>query len=236
MNIRSYPGNELDIFSQANNWKKYFSSYVHRYLQGHVLEVGAGIGGTTRALYSANCQSWTCLEPDPILMEKLATSVKSYEYEAEIKLISGSVADIDPTSRYDTILYVDVLEHIEDDKEELINVSSLLSKNGKLIILSPAYQWLYSEFDEAVGHFRRYTKRTLLEVIPEGMQINDLRYLDSIGLLASFANKILLHKSNPSIKQLRFWDKVIIPLSRLIDPLLFNSFGKSIFGVWMKNN
>ncbi|NIQ14480.1 MAG: methyltransferase type 12, partial [Candidatus Dadabacteria bacterium] len=112
---------------------------------------------------------------------------------------------------YDTILYIDVLEHIEDDYNELQSAKKLLSDTGTLIILSPAHQWLFSEFDEAIGHHRRYTKATLLKIIPDELNLINIRYLDSIGLFASLANRVLMRKSIPSMNQIKFWDRVMVP-------------------------
>ena len=232
MNKSTYPGNELDIFKHACNWKEYFSRYIRPYINGHVLEVGAGIGGTTRTLSCSNFKSWTCLEPDPRLVNKLSAFIDSNERYTDYKLVTGELSDIDTHVCYDAILYIDVLEHIENDAEELNRAVNLLSTSGTLVILSPSYQCLFSEFDKAIGHFRRYTKQTLTAIVPPELEPVCIRYLDSVGVIASLANRMLLHKSTPSTKQILFWDKFIIPCSRVLDPLIQYSFGKSILGVW----
>ncbi len=234
MNNSTYPGNELDIFKHAYNWKEYFSRHIRPYINGHVIEVGAGIGGTTRTLSCSNFKSWTCLEPDPHLVNKLSAFIDSNDRYDDYKLVTGELSDIDTPACYDTILYIDVLEHIENDAGELNRAVNFLSTNGTLVILSPAYQWLFSEFDEAIGHFRRYTKQTLTATIPPELEPVCIRYLDSVGVIASLANRILLHKSTPSTKQIVFWDKTIVPCSRVLDPLIQYSFGKSILGIWRK--
>jgi hypothetical protein len=185
-----------------------------------------------RTLSCSNFKSWTCLEPDPRLVDKLSAFIDSNERYTDYKLVTGDLSDIDTPACYDTILYIDVLEHIENDVEELNKAVDLLSTSGTLVILSPSYQWLFSEFDEAIGHFRRYTKQTLTAIIPPELEPVCIRYLDSVGVIASLANRVLLHKSTPSTKQILFWDKAIIPCSRVLDPLIQYSFGKSILGVW----
>lgn len=88
-----------------------------------------------------------------------------------------------------TILYIDVLEHIEDDKEELKKASCHLKPGGYLIILSPSLQILYSTFDAGIGHFRRYTKKSLKSILPSSLKIERLLHLDTIGLLVSMGNR-----------------------------------------------
>jgi len=99
--------------------------------------------------------------------------------------------------RFDTILYVDVLEHIEKDYAEVALSARRLKPGGHLIALSPAHCWLYSPFDQAIGHFRRYTKQTFAGLTPPVLEIICLRYLDSVGMLASLGNRLILNRSMP---------------------------------------
>lgn len=234
MNESVYPGSELEIFRQAHNWKTYFSKHIKPFIHGNVLEVGAGIGATTSVLSSSNYDSWTCLEPDKQLAEELSSAVNKISSKGSFNIRTENISSIEKIDYYNTILYVDVLEHIEDDRGELELAVKLLSKNGVLVILSPAYQWLYSEFDQAIGHYRRYDKKTLAVNIPPALECVCLKYLDSVGALASLSNRILLHEAEPGIKQVLLWDRLMVPLSRLVDPLVFHSFGKSILGIWKK--
>ncbi len=236
MKTSTYQGNELDIFNKANNWKEYFSGHICPYIHGHVLEVGAGIGGTTKVLPYMNYESWTCLEPDPNLLIRLSAFINANKEHSKIKFVMGDISSIDSAQRYDTILYIDVLEHIKDDINELNYAVNLFSKDGTLIVLSPAYQWLYSEYDKSIGHFRRYSRQALTEIIPIELELVSMKYLDSVGIIASLVNRIFLHKSNPNPKQILFWDRVLIPCSTIIDPMTMYSFGKTIIGIWKKTN
>jgi hypothetical protein len=128
-----------------------------------------------------------------------------------------------------------VLEHIEDDFSEIAKASTFLKTGGFLVILAPAHQWLYSEFDRSIGHFRRYNSKSLTAVIPADYTRVVLRYLDSAGIFASLLNRVLLHKTVPTPAQIRFWDKVLVTVSRISDPVLLYLAGKSIIGVWQKN-
>jgi protein-L-isoaspartate O-methyltransferase len=234
MSVEQYVGGELALFADAHRWKSYFSDRIKNHLGHNVLEVGAGLGGTTAILTKGFQGSWCCLEPDPELARKIDEAVTVGELPATCSVSTGTLATLPESAHFDSILYIDVLEHIEHDAAEAALAASRLSSGGKLIILSPAYQWLYSPFDQAIGHFRRYSKRTLLKAIPEALELVEFSYLDSVGLLASAGNRFVTKASLPTPAQIRLWDRLMVPLSRLLDPLVAHSFGKSVFGVWQK--
>ena len=228
----SYVGNELELFAEAVHWKRYFRSAIADRLVGDVLEVGAGIGETARHLLDGRQRSWLCLEPD----ERLGTRLRAWAEAGDVAPLPtvqiGTTADLDPSSRFDTILYIDVLEHIEDDRAEIARAAELLAPRGALIVLSPAFQQLFSDFDRSVGHFRRYTRASLAEVMPPSLRQVRLRYLDSVGFLASLSNRALLRQALPTRRQIALWDRVMIPASRVLDPLLARGFGRSVLAVY----
>jgi SAM-dependent methyltransferase len=232
----SYIGSELELFSQAYNWKNYYGSLIQRYLQGKVLEVGAGIGATTEYLCKGHQEQWLCLEPDPILAEKIDLKISVGRIPTCCQSRVGTSADLSPNDRFDTIIYMDVLEHIKDDRSEVKTVMQHLSIGGHLVVLAPAHQWLFTPFDTAIGHYRRYNKKSLTSAIPNSLDCIKLIYLDSVGLIASLGNRIVLKSKTPTKQQIRLWDKVMVPLSKSIDPILQYSLGKSILGIWQKQN
>jgi SAM-dependent methyltransferase len=225
-----YVGNELDTFSRARNWRSYWASVVRPYIAGDVLEVGAGIGANIAPVNNSQVRSIHCLEPDP----GLATHLSQAAREISGATVSvGTICDLSGRL-FDTILYIDVLEHIEDDKSELAKAVRLLKPAGRLIILAPAHEALFSCYDKALGHYRRYDRRTLSLCLPPGCRLEKMDYLDSVGLLASSANKVLLKQSVPTLWQILFWDRSMVPLSRALDRLLAYRFGKSIVAVWAR--
>jgi SAM-dependent methyltransferase len=224
-----YEGSELEIFARASNWKTLVRNYLRRYLQGEVLEVGAGIGANTVAYASLSHTRWTCLEPDP----RLAARIPVHEVP-QCEVIVGKLPDIPTERHFDTILYLDVLEHIEDDRAELLQAASHLRPNGTLCVLSPAHPWLYSPFDRAIGHHRRYAKRTLESIGPPGLNRELTIYLDSVGMLASLGNRLFLRSASPTPWQIWLWDRVMVPVSRLLDPIVLHRLGKSVLAVWRR--
>jgi len=203
-------------------------------LSGDVLEVGAGLGANTGFFRSTGVSSWTCLERDPGLVEKMRSRFVKEHFPFDCRIEIGTTESLSIQRRFDAILYVDVLEHIEADREELRRASRLLVKGGRIVVLAPAHQWLYTAFDSAIGHFRRYNKSSLSALMPSDGEIIRLDYIDSVGLIASLGNRFLLRKAEPSLKQVLFWDRFLVPPSRFIDRLTVNWIGKSILGVWRK--
>jgi len=227
----TYGGDELDIFSHAVNWKQYLRRVIAPYINGDVAEVGAGLGGTTRVFGKVAHRSWTCVEPDPHLADRLRHNIGDVP---DARVIVGTLENLPGGSTFDTCLYIDVLEHIEDDTAELRRATARLRPNGKIVVLSPAHQWLYSPFDKQIGHFRRYNRAMLERLHVSGLTLERVAYLDSTGLLLSSANRLLLRSSSPTLSQVVLWDRWFIAASRLIDPIFRYRLGKSILGVWRK--
>jgi SAM-dependent methyltransferase len=225
-----YDPSTLEKFSHARNWKKYWISALHSYIAGDLLEVGAGLGANTELISTSQVRSIHCVEPDEALAARMRDAVRA------IPGITVEVGTIYSVSGrlFDSILYIDVLEHIEDDKAELAQAVRLLRPGGHLIVLAPALQALYSPFDKAIGHFRRYDRESLQSCSPPSARLEKMEYLDCVGLIASGANRLILKQSAPSVRQIWIWDKCMIPVSRVLDPLIGYRLGKSIVAVWAR--
>lgn len=230
----TYVGNELEIFANAVQWKAYFSKILEPF-GNKVLEVGAGIGATTSVLCDGTQSEWLCLEPDPGLLGQINVRIASGDLPKCCRPQIGSIYDLNPGALFDSILYIDVLEHIEDDRAELEQASRHLAHSGKIMVLSPAYPFLYSPFDKAIGHFRRYTSASLASLTPPSCQQIKLVYLDSVGLITSLSNRILMKQSMPTHNQILFWDRKIIPISRIIDHLIGFRVGRSVLSIWQRS-
>ncbi len=231
-----YAGTELDVFVNASNWKSYVRDMLRPYITGSVLEVGAGKGSFTSALSNLSCTKWLCLEPDSTLADEIKRRSAADELPRHVELIVGTEADLSRIQIFDTILYLDVLEHILDDAAEVRRATGRLAPGGRLIILSPAFQMLYSAFDNAIGHRRRYTRKSLEYIRPANTITEAAIYLDAPGALLSLANQFLLRSAQPKLNQILFWDRAIVPLARIFDPIIGRSAGRSVVVVWRKQS
>lgn len=229
-----YVGDELSTFALATRWKARLAHEIRPYLGRDVLEVGAGLGETARALITAEQSTWTLLEPDPALAATALRLVQSGGLPSGCQVQVGVTADLDDARLFDSAIYVDVLEHIEKDAAELANAARHVRPGGHLVVMSPAHQWLYSAFDAQIGHCRRYSRRTLSAIAPAGCTRVRLRYLDAVGMAASVANRLVLHQAMPTAAQVLFWDRRLVPVSRVVDPVLAYRVGKSILAVWRR--
>lgn len=229
-----YIGQELNVFVHARRWKAYWSERVKPYLGDEVLEVGAGIGSNTEILCSARQRRWVCLEPDVRFLEVLNARMRDFPFWNMIETRVGTVQSMPRAKCFDSVIYIDVLEHIEDDQDELEFAAQLLKDEGTLVVLAPAHQWLFSPFDRAIGHFRRYTKKTLAAAGPPSLRLEQIFYLDSVGLLASSSNLLFLRQRLPTTKQIEFWDRWLLPFSIRLDPWLRYGLGKTVVGIWRK--
>lgn len=223
-----YSGTELDLFATARHWKSYWTRVIDPYLGQHVLELGAGIGANAQALQHRRYARWLSVEPDAAMVQQVTQAIAQGQLSPSHEAVCGTSQNLSRDERFDTILYLDVLEHIEDDRTELQRVTDLLQPGGHVVILAPAHNFLYTPFDRKIGHFRRYDKTMLRAIVPQELRIRRVHYLDSVGMLASLGNKLLLQSDSPSPGQVRFWDSVLVRMSQLVDPLTGFRLGKSI--------
>ena len=233
-----YFGNELDLFKSAHNWKRYFTRRLKSHIKGDVLEVGSGIGANTPFFVDAakDVNSWTLLEPDKNLFTQAKGTIDTNLVTDEFRIehINGTI-DLVHDKKYDTILYIDVIEHIKDAETELKKATALLNEEGKLIVLVPAYQCLFNDFDHSIGHYRRYNKELLEKHKGGYLKTHRLFYLDSMGFFAALINKWILKKELPSEANINLWDKVLVPVSKVIDGIIAFSFGKSLIGIFIND-
>ena len=223
----NYDGFELDSFDAAKKFRKYQIYYLKKYIKDPFLEVGAGQGGLVN-LYKKFTNDITLIEPD----NKLFHILKKRFRKKNIKIKNQTIDKI--KLKYQTIIYFDVLEHIKDDLKEVKIASKKIKKNGRLIFNVPAHQLFYNEFDKAVGHFKRYNKKDFKDIEKKtNLKIEKLIYYDSIGLFFLILNKIFRLKETNLKSKIYFWN-MLIPLSKMIDKLTFNKFGKSLLCVFRK--
>ena len=227
MKTIQYDGFELEHFDSAHNFRKYQLFLIKNYISDKFLEVGPGKGGFT-FFYGNLVNKPMLIEPEKKLYKILKKNLKKKKF-----IIKNCTID-KINNKFDTIIYFDVLEHIKYDIKEVSIASKKVKKNKYLIFNVPAYQSLYSDFDKSVGHYKRYNKKDFLKISKKtGLKIEKLIYYDSIGFLFLILNRVFSLKQSNLKNKLYLWN-LLIPLSRLIDFLTFNKFGKSLLCVFKK--
>ena len=224
-----YDGFELEHFDSASNFRQYQISLIKEYIVGSLLEVGAGKGGLA-VKYINLTDDITLIEPD----KKLFNFLKKKFKRKKLSIQNISIKKI--KKKFDVIIYFDVLEHIKKDLAEVKLASKKINKNGYLIFSVPAFQIFYSNFDKSVGHFKRYNKNDFLEFSKKNnLKIIKLVYYDSIGFLFLGLSKIFSLKQTNLKSKIFLWN-LLIPISKILDIITFNTFGKSLLCVFKKKN
>jgi SAM-dependent methyltransferase len=223
---------ELALFATARHWKAYLAAQLRPFIAGSVLEVGAGIGSNILFLQNPRVTDWTAVEPHPAQADRIRALY--LQMAPCLRVVTGTLQAIDPTERFTTVLYIDVLEHVRDDAGELTRAAAYLRPGGNLIVAVPAHQFLFSPFDATIGHHRRYSLGRLTELTPVGCVIRRRMMLDGAGFFASLANRLLLRRTMPGAAQIAFWDSVLVRISRVLDPVTLHRFGKTAVTVWSR--
>ncbi|TFZ05171.1 SAM-dependent methyltransferase [Ramlibacter henchirensis] len=221
--MAEYSGKDnLTVMEGATNYNEFLLRLVKEDAQPgrRIVDFGAG-AGTFAAPLSSMGFDVTCVETDPTLGEMLRGK--------GLQVLPG--LDEVGEESVDYLYSLNVLEHIEDDEAILRLWHRKLRKGGKLLVYVPAFQSLFTSMDRKVGHFRRYTKGELCSRLRStGFQIRDAGYADSVGYAASLVYKLTDRGEgdiNPTM--LRTYDRLVFPVSRLLDKVAHPLFGKNVF-------
>ena len=138
-------------------------------------------------------------------------------------------------TKYDTIIYLDVLEHIRNDEKEILSAYKRLKKNGNLIISVPAFQYLYTDYDRKIGHYRRYDKKSFEKIFNKlKLKSYQMTYFDSIGYALIFLSKFLAVSNRVNFRgSVKLWN-FLIPISKILDVFLSIFIGKSLMVIITK--
>lgn len=191
-------------------------------VQAHqsILDFGAGMGTFAELLRQRGFKV-SCIEYDDNLRTYLKNKLGYTVYKIPNEVVSQS-------THY--IYSLNVLEHIENDEEALKDLHNILDKNGLLYLYVPAFTVLYSTMDKKVRHFRRYRYRELKQKLEKaGFTIKKWQYVDSIGFIVSLLYRWLGDESGEvNVTTLKFYDRTLFPISRVLDRLLKKLLGKNL--------
>ncbi|TNE75060.1 class I SAM-dependent methyltransferase [bacterium] len=226
----SYETDDLNDMSEAQNYNAWIISLVKPYIGKSILEVGAGCGNFTQALIEHTDSLITCIEPSSTQYRVL----KQVEQKntSRVKTFHGFSVALSKKDTFDTIIYNNVLEHIEHDMEELSHIKKHLNPGGHLIIYSPALPFLMSEFDKSIGHFHRYTKKEIIQKVEQaGLQTVHFQYVDFIGIWLWFIKFKWLKSKTLGPSSVKTFDTLLVPIIRNLERVINIPIGKNVLVV-----
>ncbi|MFN2508579.1 MAG: class I SAM-dependent methyltransferase [Chthoniobacterales bacterium] len=222
-----YTGVEiLEALEHAENYNGYLVRLIRDSADAKTaVDFGAGVGTFARRLREEGF-SVICIEADLSQRERLTRD--GFEAFADVESLPQDSAPF--------IFSMNVFEHIRDDKKALQQLHEKLQPGGVLLVYVPAFQCLWSSLDDKVCHYRRYTKDTLERLVRgEGLIVERVEYVDSLGFIVAFAFRLLrLNAEALTPSAISIYDRWIFPPSRVLDIIFRRFFGKNLFIVCRK--
>ena len=225
----------LNVIEKADKFNGWMYKTITPFCKGRILEIGSGIGNISQ-FFIANKQEIVLSDLRDNYIEILRNKFTNEVIKIDLVDPDFDIKYKDFLGTFDTVFALNVVEHIKDDLQAIANSKKLLKKEGCLIILVPAYQSLYNNFDIELEHFRRYTPKTLKAIIIKNdLKINKLFSFNLIGILGwYFSGNILKKKTIPEGQMGLF--NLLVPIFKLADIVTFNKIGLSVICVSYKEN
>ncbi len=222
-----YAGTELEAMACAPNYYRAIYSWFEPYLGSRVIEVGAGVGTFAEHLASNPAvESLTLLEPAENNFPELR---RRFAGDPRVVPIHGFLEDIESQLSADTLVIVNVLEHVDRDIEFLRSARRVLEPGGRLLIFVPALQGIFGSLDEAFDHYRRYSREQLSAKLREaGFNIRLIRYANLPGALSWYIVGRVLRRRTLSARDVRLYDRWVIPWVVRMERLWSPPFGQSL--------
>jgi 2-polyprenyl-3-methyl-5-hydroxy-6-metoxy-1,4-benzoquinol methylase len=229
----------LDVIAKADKFNKWMFETIKPHCKGKVLEIGSGIGNISQ-FFLADSQFQIQLTD---IRDNYCDRLKQKFASSKNLLGVENIDLVDPNfdtkysshlEKYDTVFALNVVEHIKEDNLAIANAKKMLVKGGKLIILVPAYQALYNQFDTSLEHYRRYTKKNLNPLfVNNKLEIVHSQYFNAIGIAGWYVSGKLQKNDSIPEGQMGLYNK-LVPVFKIADKLIFNKLGLSVITVGKK--
>ena len=228
----------LEVIAKADRFNRWMYDQFKHQLKGEILEIGSGIGNISKLVIEEG-HFITLSDYNEEYCDSLK---KKFAQDKNVReIISIDLLHPDFKNKYEgykkkfsSIFLLNVIEHIEDDLTAIKNCNYLLHDDGHLILLAPAYSWLYSSFDRQLGHFRRYSLGSLKELLKkENFSILSGSYFNFTGIAGWFLFGKILKQKRLSSGEMSAFNK-IVPIAKFIDKLVGRRTGLSIIVTGIK--
>jgi len=225
----------LEVLSDLYNYNHWLLNKVRPFIGEAVCEVGCGIGNITQFLL--NRRQVVGIEP---LSASFRQSMQRFRDHLNTRFVNGSLQDCPskavPAGIFDTVLCMNVLEHIEDDVDALNTMRILCGPRGKVVILVPAHMSIYGELDRSFGHCRRYNRKSLAAAFHKaGLVPTYGRYMNAMGYFGWLWEGRCLHRRQIRPESARLFNR-LVPFIDAVERLLPLPFGQSLLMVGRPDN
>lgn len=223
---------DLLQMSKAENYRRWQFEIVAPYVKGRVLEVGGGIGNFTLELAGV-AKRVISIEPNAYCHARLVEKTKGLPNVQVLNVIVEALDNHVPAAdTFDTIILMNVLEHIKDDVGVLRRLKQRLAPDGRVVVLVPAGPWAFGSTDHRLGHYRRYSKASVRDLMVRlSLEVEKLRYYNFIGVWAWWWNAKVTRRQSQNDGQIRLFDRCFVPLISRIEKVLPPPLGQSVLVV-----
>jgi len=200
----------LDAFAVAPRFNAWMAGVIQPFLGERVLEIGAGMGNLTRHL-ARRRKRYIATDIDQEHLSRLAARLRHLVH-VEVRICNlTSAVDFGPLREaMDTVVCLNVLEHVEDDLSAVRNMASALESGGRVIVLVPHGQNLFGSLDVVLGHVRRYSHQQLREcLVRAGLQCEQILDFNRVSRPAWYMNSRIFKRSRISRFQLHLFDHTV---------------------------
>jgi len=222
---------ELGIMANAHNYRRELLRIFEPWLGSRILEVGAGIGFFSELLSTRPATEHLCVvEPDPVCRAAMRTR------EIKAELHEGTVFSLPAGVQFSSVVSSNVLEHIKDDSSEIGQYFKLLEPGGYFCLFVPARQELYAPIDRKFGHYRRYDRSGLRNILEQaGFQVKQLHYFNLIGYFLWWLSFVALRRTTFNPAMVSLYDHWVFPVSSFLErQLMAPPVGQSLLAIAQK--
>lgn len=222
----------LKAIDNSNKFTDWLFDQIKSDIRGNILEIGSGVGTYSKKLIKKYGKDKVVLSD--IDSEYLKNLKNEFKKTKILNLDLNKKPNLN--LKFDTIIALNVLEHVKNDSDALMNLKKILKPNGNLILLVPAHKNLFNEIDKAVGHFRRYKKKELIKKsLKAGFEIKKVFYFNFLAIPAWYVNGNILKKAAISEGAMGFYNKLVPILRFTEEKILKKRVGISLI-IILKND
>jgi len=222
----------LEVLTEAKNYNRWIADNFFPYIKAPLLEFGAGIGNISELLSS---YTPLCLTDTDARM--LAHLKNKFSHINDVSVNFLDITQPPPehlVGSFQTVIGINVLEHVEDDEKALFHLGNVLKPSGRLLLLVPAKKWAYTDLDRQLGHFRRYEKKELGEKLAKAaFQIEKLYFFNIVGLMSWIIRDKLQRSGGLRPYQISSFD-TIVPICKCVESKVSMPVGISLIAIAQK--